>query len=171
MSRMGVFVGTAGGTSMRIANALTEAFEIEEVVNMEDDFDDVEDMLQYDVLFIGSSTWGQGDPHYSWLDPLLEIEAGEYDFGGKIVAFFGAGDCQKHGENFLSALGRLYEAFTKNGAKAIGFLPKSLYTYEHSKAEYGDQLCGCGIDEHNESNKSAERISQWIEVLQQELAS
>ena len=62
--RYGIFVGTAGGTSMKIADALVEAFDIDEddVINMEEDFDDVEDqMLEYDVLFIGSSTWGQGD--------------------------------------------------------------------------------------------------------------
>jgi flavodoxin I len=172
MSKMGIFVGTAGGTSMKVADALIEEFGIEEddVINMEEDFDDIEDqMLEYDVLFIGSSTWGQGDVHFSWVDPVLEIEDDEIDFSGKTVAFFGAGDCKKHGEHFCSALGKLHNTFTQAGAKAIGFIPKESYDYEFSLAEMDDKLCGCAIDEHNESGKSDERIEMWIGALKEEL--
>ena len=171
MAKMGIFVGTAGGTSMKIADALVEAFDIEEedVINMEDDFDDVEQMLEYDVLFLGSSTWGQGDVHFSWVDALLEIEDEGVDFSGKTVAFFGAGDAKKHGEHFCSALGKLHKTFTKAGAKTIGFIPKEGYEYEFSLAQIGEQLCGCAIDEHNEKNKSKERINTWIAVLKEEL--
>lgn len=171
MSKMGVFVGTAGGTSMKIVDALVSDFGVEEdaVVNMEEDFDDVDDMLEYDVLFLGSSTWGQGDPHFSWVDLLLEIPEDEVDFSGKTVAFFGAGDCKKHGENFCSALGKLHKVFTKAGANAVGFIPKELYDYEHSLAEIDGKFCGCGIDEHNESDKTQERIGAWIEQLKAEL--
>ncbi len=172
MSKMGIFVGTAGGTSMKIADALIEEFGIDEddVINMEEDFDDIEDqMLEYDVLFIGSSTWGQGDVHFSWVDPVLEIEDDGIDFSGKTVAFFGAGDCKKHGEHFCSALGKLHKTFTEAGAKAIGFIPKDGYDYEFSLAEIDGKLCGCAIDEHNESDKSDERIETWIGALKEEL--
>lgn len=172
MGKMGIFVGTAGGTSMKIADALIEEFGIDEddVINMEEDFDDIEDqMLEYDVLFIGSSTWGQGDVHFSWVDPVLEIEDEEISFDGKTVAFFGAGDCKKHGEHFCSALGKLHKTFTDAGAKAIGSIPKDDYSYEFSLAEIGDDLCGCAIDEHNESEKSDGRIEKWIDVLKSEL--
>ena len=172
MAKMGIFVGTAGGTSMKVADALVEEFGIDEddVINMEDDFDDVEDqMMEYDVLFIGSSTWGQGDVHFSWVDPVLEIEDEEFDFSGKTVAFFGAGDCKKHGEHFCSALGKLHKTFTNAGAKAIGFIPADGYDYEYSLAQIGNELCGCAIDEHNESEKTEERISTWISALKAEL--
>ncbi len=172
MSKIGIFVGTAGGTSMKIADALVETFGIEEddVINMEEDFDDVEDqMLEYDVLFIGSSTWGQGDVHFSWVDPVLEIEDDEIDFSGKTVAFFGAGDTKKHGEHFCSALGKLHKTFTSAGAKAIGFIPKDDYDYESSLAEIDGSLCGCAIDEHNESDKTEQRIETWIGALKAEL--
>lgn len=173
MATFGIFVGTAGGTSLKIANELVKAFDIDEsdLINMEDDFDDIDQLLKYDVLFLGSSTWGAGDPHYTWVDPLLEVRGGEYDFTGKIVAFFGAGDSVKHAPEFLSALGVLHEVFTKAGAKAIGFLPKDLYTYEGSKAEIGGKICGCGIDEHNQADKTPERIATWIETLKKELSA
>jgi len=171
MAKMGIFIGTAGGTSMKIANALVEAFDIDEddVINMEEDFDDVEDqMLEYDVLFIGSSTWGQGDVHFSWVDPVLEIEDDEIDFSGKTVAFFGAGDTKKHGEHFCSALGKLHKTYTEAGAKVIGFIPTDGYNYEFSLAEMDGKLCGCAIDEHNESDKTDERIETWISALKAE---
>lgn len=172
MAKMGIFVGTAGGTSMKVADALVEEFGIDEddVINMEDDFDDVEDqMMEYDVLFIGSSTWGQGDVHFAWVDPVLEIEDEDFDFSGKTVAFFGAGDCKKHGEHFCSALGKLHKTFTNAGAKAVGFISADGYEYEHSLAQIGNELCGCAIDEHNESDKTDERIQSWIGALKAEL--
>lgn len=173
MAKMGVFVGTAGSTSMKIADALVEAFDLEEedVINMEEDFDDIDELLECDVLFIGSSTWGQGDPHFSWVDVVLDIDSGDYDFSGKTVAFFGAGDCKKHGENFCSALGKLHKTFTKAGAKAVGFVSKDLYTYDHSLAEMDGRFCGCGIDEHNEADKTAERIDAWLTAVKAELAA
>jgi flavodoxin I len=169
--KMGIFVGTAGGTSMKIADALSEKFEIAEddIINMEEDFDDIDQLLEYDVLFLGSSTWGQGDLHFSWVDTVLEIEDDEIDFSGKTVAFFGAGDCKKHGEHFCSALGKLYKTFTNAKAKTIGFIPKDDYTYEFSLAEIDDKLCGCAIDEHNEKEKSDSRIALWINTLSEEL--
>lgn len=171
MANMGIFCGTAGGTSMKVAKALAKEFEIEEddVINMEDDFDGIHQFEDYDVLFIGSSTWGQGDVHFSWVDVLLELADEKPDYSGKTVAFFGAGDCVKHGEHFCSALGKLYKAFTDLGAKAVGFVDKEGYTYEHSLAEMDGKLCGLAIDEHNEKGKTKERIKNWIESLKEEI--
>ncbi len=169
--KIGIFVGTAGGTSMKIAKALAKEFDVDsdDVINMEEDFDDIEQFEDYDVLFLGSSTWGKGEVHFSWVDPILELEGEKPDFSGKTVAFFGAGDCKKHGEHFCSALGKLHKTFTGLGATAIGFIPKEDYLYEFSLAEIDGKFCGLGIDEHNEKGKTKGRISNWIEVLKSEL--
>lgn len=170
MGKIGIFYASAGGTTKLVTDALIEAFDIDEddVIFMEDDYDDIEQFDDYDLLFIGSSTWGQGDTHFEWVDPMLEIEE-EADFSGKKVAFFGAGDYKKHGEHFCSALGKLHNTFTKVGAEAIGFLPKEEYTYEFSLAEIDGKFCGLGIDEHNEAEKTAPRIEKWIGQLKTEL--
>jgi flavodoxin I len=170
MANIGIFCGTAGGTSMIVAEALAEAFEVDEVINMEEDFDDIDQMLEHDVLFIGSSTWGQGDVYFEWVDPLLEIESDGIDFSGKTIALFGAGDSVKHGEHFCSALGKLHKTFSNAGAKTIGFVPKSDYSYEFSLAEQGDNLVGLAIDQHNEEDKTTQRIENWIAKLKTELA-
>ena len=94
MAKIGIFYASAGGNTTQIAKALQEAFEVEDeaCVLMEDDFDSTEQFEDYDVLFLGSSTWGQGDVHFSWVDALLEIGSENLFFEGKTVAFFGAGD-------------------------------------------------------------------------------
>ena len=171
MSNIGIFCGTAGGTSLLIANAIAEAFSVEEddLINMEEDFDDVEQMLEYNVLFIGSSTWGQGDVHYEWVDPQVEIESEGIDFSGKTIALFGAGDCVKHGEHFCSALGKLYKTFINAGANVVGFVDTNDYKYEFSLAEMDDKLCGLAIDQHNEEDKTETRIENWIENLKTQI--
>lgn len=168
---IGIFCGTAGGTSMIIAEALAEAFGVEEdnLINMEEDFDDIEQFEEFDVLFIGSSTWGQGDVHFSWVDAQLEMEDEEVDLSGKTVAFFGAGDCKKHGEHFCSALGKLHKTFTGLGANAVGFVDASDYTYEFSLAENEGKLCGLAIDQHNEEDKTETRIENWISSLKSQI--
>ncbi len=173
MAKIGIFYASAGGNTTQIAEALKEAFEVDDeaCILMEDDFDSIEQFEAYDVLFFGSSTWGQGDVHFSWVDALLEVSSEEMSFEGKTMAFFGAGDSKKHGEHFCSALGKFYQQFSKAGAKVIGFVDKEGYTYDASLAEVGDKLCGLAIDNINEEDKTEERIENWIEQLKSELES
>ena len=171
MSKIGVFVASAGGTTLKIVDVLKEEFEIDEddIISMEEDFDEIEQFSEYDVLLLGSSTWGQGDVHFSWVDAILEIEDEGLELDGKKVAFFGAGDAKKHGEEFCSALAKLHKTFTNAGASAVGAIPVDGYTFEHSEAQMGDKLCGCAIDEHNEPELTQQRIKLWIETLKKEL--
>ncbi len=123
----------------------------------------------FDVLFLGSSTWGQGDVHFSWVDALFEISSQKISFAGKTLAFFGAGDAKTHGEHFCSALGKFYQTFSKTGAKIVGFVDASEYNYEASLAEMDGKLCGLAIDNINEPGKTQERIENWLEQLKNEL--
>ena len=50
MANIGIFCGTAGGTSMAIAKALAKEFDVDEIINMEEDFDNVDQLLEYDIL-------------------------------------------------------------------------------------------------------------------------
>lgn len=171
MSKIGIFYASAGGNTTIIAEALKEAFEVEDddCILMEDDFDSVEQFENYDTLFIGSSSWGQGDFHFSWVDPIFEMGSENISLKGKTVALFGAGDSKTHGEHFCSALGKFYKVFTKAGATMVGFVDKDGYNYTASLAEMDDKLCGLAIDNINEPDKTDERIENWIEQLKTEL--
>ncbi len=171
MSKVGIFYASAGGNTKLIADALKEAYEVEDddCILMEDDFDSVDQFENYDVLFLGSSTWGQGDVHFSWVDPLFEITSQKISFEGKTIALFGAGDAKTHGEHFCSALGKFYQIFSKTGAKIVGFVDKEDYIFESSIAIIGDRFCGLAIDNINEKEKTAERIENWLEQLEKEI--
>jgi len=171
MSKIGIFYASAGGNTTIIAEALKEAFEVEDddCVLMEDDFDSVEQFENYDTLFIGSSSWGQGDFHFSWVDPIFEMGSENISLMGKTVALFGAGDAKTHGEHFCSALGKLHKVFTKAGASIVGFVDKDDYNYTASLAEIEGKLCGLAIDNINEPDKTGKRIENWIEQLKTEL--
>lgn len=168
---IGIFYGTCGGTTTIVAEALAKAFDVDEsdVVNIEDDYDDMEQLLKYDVLFLGSSTWGQGDVQHGWVDILLEIQSDKVDFSGKKIAFFGAGDCKKHGEHFVSALGKMHKIFSSAGAQIIGYMPTDGYDFEASLAVIDGKFCGLPIDEINEDDKTDERIEQFISILKSEV--
>jgi len=133
---------------------------------MEEDFDDVEQMLEFDYLLIGCSTWGAGELQRDWIDPYLEFD--DYDFSGKKIALFGAGDAKTHGEHFVSALGKLYKKFTEKGAEVVGFFPKDSYNYDFSEAEIDGKFCGLPIDDMNQKDLTESRVDAWGTQVKQE---
>lgn len=166
MARIGLFYGSTSGytakVAKRIAELLGDTHEVE-LVNMED-IGDLDDLLEYDNLVLGSSTWGQGDLQNDWRDPFTEMD--DADFSGKTVALFGTGDHDKHGEHFVSALGHLYKKITARGGKVVGFVDPAGYTYEASLALIDGKFVGLPIDDVNEEDKTEERITAWVTQIQ-----
>lgn len=170
MASIGIFVGSSGGTTLEAAEKLEAIFEDAEVINMEEDYDDLEQFNEFDVLLIGSSTWGQGDPQRDWVDPLYEMENEEPDLSGKKVAFFGAGDQKTHGEHFVSALAKMKEVFDRCGAKTgFGYWSTQSYEYTFSLAEKDGKFCGLPIDDINQQELTEERLNSWSEQVKLEM--
>ncbi|AFY55450.1 flavodoxin, long chain [Rivularia sp. PCC 7116] len=173
MAKMAIFYGSTSGITEEIATKIHEHFgeELCELFSMEEDFTSVDEMLEYDYLLFGCSTWGSGEVQNDWRDPLFEMEMDKPDFTGKTIALFGAGDYQNHGEQFVSALGTLYDHFKKLGATLVGEIPTDGYTYEYSFAVRDGKFIGLPIDEVNESDKTDERIATWLESVKPHLPS
>jgi flavodoxin I len=170
MASVGIFVGSSGGVTQGVAEKLEELFEGSELINMEEDYDDLEQFDDFDVLLIGSSTWGQGDPQRDWVDPLFEMENDEPDFSGKKVAFFGAGDQESHGEEFVSALAKMKEVFTKLGADTeYGYWSTEGYDYKASAAEKEGKFCGLAIDDINQEDLTEARVTAWAAQVKSEM--
>jgi len=170
MATVGIFVGSSGGVTQGAAEKLEELFDDCELINMEEDYDDLDQFNDFDVLLIGSSTWGQGDPQRDWVDPLYEMDNDEPDFSGKKVAFFGAGDQSSHGEEFVSALGKMKEIFSKLGADTdYGFISTDGYEYKASAAEINGKFCGLAIDDINQKDLTDERVSSWAAQVKEEM--
>lgn len=170
MAAVGIFVGSSTGATQEVAEMLEELFEGSELINMEEDYDDPDQFEDFEVLLIGSSTWGQGDPQRDWVDPLMSLEDETPDMSGKKVAFFGAGDQDTHGEEFISALSRFKELFSKLGADTeYGYWPTEGYTYKFSAAEKDGKFVGLAIDKINQEDLTEDRVSSWAQQVKQEM--
>lgn len=169
MAKIGIFVGSSSGVTKGAAEILAEELSGAELIDMEEDFDGIEQFEDFDVLILGSSTWGQGDPQRDWVDPLYDLSNDRPDMEGKKVAFFGAGDQKTHGEHFLSALGKMHDLFTSLGASAYGFTSTSGYDYEYSLAERDGKFCGLGIDDVNQEDLTEDRVKEWATQLKSEM--
>ncbi len=170
MASVGIFVGSSSGITQAAAEKLEACFEKAELINMEEDYDDIDQFDEFDVLLVGSSTWGQGDPQRDWVDPLYEMENETPDLSGKKIAFFGAGDQDTHGEHFVSALGKMKAIFSKLGADTnYGYWPTDGYNYEFSLAEIDGKFCGLALDDVNQADQTPHRISKWAEQVKNEM--
>ena len=169
MTKVGIFFGSSSGVTRSAAEILSQQLSGAQLIDMEEDYDGIEQFENYDVLVIGSSTWGQGDPQRDWVDPLYDLDNERPDLSWKKVAFFGAGDQKTHGEPFLSALGKMHDLFVSLGEQPYGYASTDSYTYKFSLAQRGDKFCGLGIDDVNQEDMTEERIIGWANQLKDEM--
>merc|ERR1712039_221203 len=129
-----------------------------------------EDLAEYDGIIIGAPTWDTGADEYrtgTTMDDYLDEIRG-LSLSGKPVAVFGCGDSAGYGENFCDAIEEIYETFKATGAKMIGSVDASAYTYEESKSIVDGKFLGLATDEDNESDLSEERVKNWVSQLKTE---
>ena len=90
MEKIGIFYGSTTGITESVAYRLAELMHVKK-----EDIHDVarskpSEIGQYDLLLLGSSTWGSGDLQDDWYDFLDGIET--LDLKDKTIALFGCGD-------------------------------------------------------------------------------
>lgn len=164
MKKVGIFYGSTTGNTQSVAKQIAAALGVDgnNVVDISNA--SVDQMLGYDVLLLGSSTWGAGDLQDEWEGFVDELKSA--NLSGKEVAVFGTGDSASYSDTFCDALGTLAAAAEQAGAKLVGGnVATSGYSFDSSTAVRGDAFCGLPIDEDNESNKTGERVKQWAEQL------
>lgn len=130
---------------------------------------DLLELPEYDLLILGSSTWGFGDLQDDWDLKINELK--KLDLTGKTVALYGTGDQDGYGDTFGDAVGILYEAVSANGATVVGKTHNEGYDFTDSKALEGDSFVGLLLDDDNQSELSKERIENWCTQLKDEMAS
>ncbi len=144
-----VIAGAFGTEAVSIANAKPEDFEA-------------------DLLILGSSTWGLGELQDDWASGIAMLDG--IDLTGKKVAVFGLGDQNGFGDTFVDAMGILAEKAKERGAAIVGETSTAGYTHTASAAEQDGKFCGLALDDNNEQDKTADRISRWIDQLKQTVA-
>lgn len=164
MKNIGIFYGSDTGSTQDAAELIAKKLN----VASSDVFDigkaKVEQLSEYEILLLGSSTQGFGDLQCDWDDFIGKLA--KADLKGKKVGVFGLGDGASYSDTFCDAIGTIAETATKAGASLIGNkVDSSDYSYDESISEKDGFFCGLPLDEDNESEKTEERIEKWITQL------
>lgn len=166
--KAGLFYGSDTGNTEVITQDFVElwdAFPLEVIAAADMT---VEDYAKFDFIFIGLSTWYDGDLQSDFEDFYEQFKT--IDFSGKIVAMYGLGDQYGYDEYFVDGLGILGKVIIENGGKIIGMWPTEGYEYDKSKGEFTKELFyGLALDEDNQMEMTSDRINAWIPQVVREL--
>lgn len=169
---VGLYYGSSTGITEQIAFKIRDAWGAAgqgqlEPINIVQ-LHDVSDLLAFDYLMLGISTWHYGQMQDDWaiLAPQLE----KIDFTGKKIALFGVGDQVNYPAYFLDAMGLLGHLLRQRGAELVGVWRDARYVFHASKAFEQGQFIGLGIDQLRQADLTDERITQWVAQIINEFA-
>lgn len=162
---IGVFYGTSTGITEDIAHRIGDYLgaDVHEIT------EGIELFYDYDVLILGSPTWGIGDLQDDWMYVIDDIP--DMDLSDKKVALFGTGDQAAYSDSFIDAIQLLYKKILKTQAKLIGFwdIEGNDYDFTASLAIKNNKFMGLAIDEINQPELTDDRIKRWCEQLKKEM--
>ncbi|MGG7048792.1 MULTISPECIES: flavodoxin FldA [unclassified Campylobacter] len=157
---IGIIFGSSMGNTEEAAQFLGENLGLEnEVLNVCDVTP--AKINSYDKLILGTSTWGSGDLQDDW--DAFDFEA--LNLSGKTVAVFGMGDSQSYSDEYCNGMAKLYDVVIKAGAKVVGSVSTDGYNFDSSDSVRDGKFVGLALDADNESEKTEERITNWIEQI------
>jgi flavodoxin I len=165
VANIGIIYGSTTGNTERVARKIQDSFDSASLMSANKGI--LEKVTDYDVLLLGSSTWGFGDLEDSW-DSLLD-DFGKLDLSGKKIGFFGTGDQESYSDTYVDALGLIYKAIEKSGADFIGLWPVDGYHFSESKAVENGVFLGLALDEDNQADQTNDRIAEWIRLVKDEI--
>ena len=168
--RMAIVWGSTTGNTEVAAEKLHAILgdKVEVCCNVDDLSAD--EMLGFDVILVGASTWDIGELQYDW--PPRVTEMSERDWSNVTFGFFGCGDAHHYDDTFVDAFGIIWEQIEPKGAKLIGRWPVEGYEFSDSRSLCNDrqQFLGLPLDDDNEADLTDQRIAAWAEQIQRELA-
>lgn len=168
MKKIGIFYGSSTGTCEDLANRIAGKLGVSAADVCSADKLTADKVKDYDVLILGSSTWGDGDLQDDWYDGIKVLNAA--DLSGKLVALFGCGDSDSYCDTFCDAVGVLYENLKGTGCTFIGnAVSTDGYSFSSSVAVVDGHFVGLALDDVNESDKTDERIDAWVAGLKNDL--
>ncbi len=171
MAKIGIFFGTDTGKTRKIAKLIHQHFDGEAAEPVNINRATIDDLLAYEILILGTPTLGEGQlpgleaecQSESWAE-FADTQA-QADLSGKTVALFGLGDQEAYPDNFVSAMGELYDIVADAGATVIGEWPRDGYVFTASAALEDDVFVGLALDQDNQSDLSAGRVESWVKQL------
>lgn len=169
--KVGIFFGTNTGNTETVVEKLKDSMESN---GFEIDVHDmssasVDDFGEYENIIIASPTWNDGELQDDW-DAVIDDVKG-FNFAGKNLGFVGLGDQEGYPDNFLDALGTIWNAAKGSGPKLFGAWSAEGYTFDSSTAIVDGKFLGLAIDIENQDELTDDRISQWVKQIKGELGA
>ena len=160
MAKTVIFYGSTTGTCEDIANriAAKNGADVKNATELS-----AATVAGYDMILLGSSTWGDGELQDDWYDACDVLKT--LDLSGKTVALFCVGDSDAYSDTFCGALAPLYEAVKNTGAKIVGQVSTDGYSFSSSEGVVDGKFLGLALDESNEASKTDARIDAWLASL------
>lgn len=167
MKKMGIIYGSSTGTCESIAETIAEKLGIASADVIDASKITADKIGEYDVLLLGTSTWGDGELQDDWYDAVKVVKA--VDLTGKTVALFGCGDSESYCDTFCDGMGIIYDQLKDSGCTLIGKVSADDYTFSSSVAVIDGMFVGLALDDVNENDRTEERIDNWIEEIKNNL--
>ena len=164
MAKIGIFYGSTTGVTEEVANKISEKLDNADVYNIAGN---LEKMNDYDVIVMGTSTWGYGDLQDDWQGVLDDMPS--LNLSGKKVAYFGTGDQSSFSDTFIDGRGIIHEKIKDSGVTLIGETETDGYTFDGSRGVEDGKFLGLAIDEVNQSDLTDERVEKWTEEIKKAL--
>ncbi len=164
MAKIGVFYGSTTGVTEEVANKISAKLDNADVYNIAGN---LEKMNDYDVIIMGTSTWGYGDLQDDWQGVLDDMPS--LNLSGKKVAYFGTGDQSSFSDTFIDGIGIIHEKIKDSGVILIGETETDGYTFDGSSGVEDGKFLGLAIDEVNQSDLTDERVEKWTEEIKKAL--
>lgn len=168
MEKIGIFFGPTQGSVAKIASLITNELGSENTELIPVKAAKVSDINRFSKIILGISTIGRAtwDSEHSdtdWDQFMTHLD--ECDWKNKTVAIFGLGDQITYADNFVDAIGWLYEKLEQQNPSIIGATSTEGYRFSESKAIKNNQFVGLPLDEDNEPELSLPRVKNWISNL------
>lgn len=163
--KVGIIYGGQTGKTGKVANRICAQFPgsrlipVSEVVKAQ--------LEGFDLLILGTSTYGLGQLPNCWLDALPVFNS--TDLRRKKVALFGLGDQAWHSDTFMDGMGTLHQFIREMGVSTIGRTSLKGYAFLASKALEGNAFIGLALDEDNQPELTDYRIRKWVLQLREEV--
>ncbi|WP_320887187.1 flavodoxin FldA [Bacteroides clarus] len=168
MKKTGIFYGSSTGTCEDLANQIADRMGVAASDVHSADKLSADLVKEYDLLILGTSTWGDGELQDDWYDGIKVLKSADLSF--KSIALFGCGDSESYCDTFCDGMGILYEDLKDSGCSFIGNkVGTDGYSFSSSIAVVNGTFVGLALDEVNESDKTAERIDNWTAELKKHI--
>lgn len=159
-----VFYGSNSGHTRRIAEHIAQSLG-NDIPVYDVAKEEPSRVADYDLLVLGTSTWGKGEMQHSWEDFIVGLR--ELDLKGKKIAVFGCGDTNMRG-TFCGGVGQIYNELQQTSADFIGQFGVEGYEFDHKTTAMlpgTDKAVGLLLDDVRHPLLTPDRIKAWTDLV------